>query len=178
MLASFQNTPPILLNFLLIYSYHFTQAIVCRLKQWFSKFSEHHSHLEILWHPRLMEAWGRRLGWIFTFLTSSQVMLKLLACERHSSRDPGIGYSEGALTSPPAFIFIVVVHAFYSSPVSFQKAEREIFQKHIRIILFHCLQHFCGFTLQWEWYPNSLRWSKRLYLVLLRSCYHTTHREW
>lgn len=129
MLAPFQNTPPTLLSFLLIYSDHFTQAIICRLKQWFSKFSEHHSHLEVLWHPRVVEVWGRRLGWIFTFLTSSQVMLKLLVCGPHSSKDPGIGYSERVLTSPPAFIFIVV-HAFYSSPVSFQKAESEIFQQH------------------------------------------------
>lgn len=57
-------------------------------------------------------------------------MLKLLVCGPHSSKDPGIGYSERVLTSPPAFIFIVVVHAFYSSPVSFQKAESEIFQQH------------------------------------------------
>lgn len=130
MLASFQNTPPILLIFILIYSYHFTQAVICRLKQWLSKFSEHHSHLEILWHPRVMEVWGRRLGWIFTFLTRSQVMLKLLACRWQSSRDPGIGYSQRALTSPPALIFLAVVHAFYSSPVSFQKAESEVFRKH------------------------------------------------
>ena len=163
MLASFQNTPPTLLNFLLIYSYRFTQAVICRLKQWLSKFSEHHSpvflpgkshgwkslvgyspwgrkeldtterltslhsHLEVLWHLRLMEAWGRRLGWIFIFLTSSQVMLKLLVFGQHSSRDPGVDYSERVLTSLPAFNFIVV-HAFTLLQSPFKKQKVRSFE--------------------------------------------------